>query len=771
MKKLALITLLTALTTTFAAAEQAPEPGDRTAPYFVVSNKDGVDGFPLLKTEAKVNIAGVVANVELTQVYKNNGEKTIEAVYVFPMGTGSAIHAMRMKIEDRIIEAEIQKSEEAKQIYETAKKEGKIASLLEQERPNVFKMNVANIMPGDVVNVTVNYTELLVPEEGLYEFVFPTVVGPRYTGPDGGEVSTGEDWTATPYHKEGEKPSYAFNIEASLNTGIPITSLEVPSHKTKIEKDGGRATVRLDPEERKKGNKDFILRYSLQGNKVHSGLVMYQGEQENFFLLMMEPPKKVDIEMVPPREYIFVVDVSGSMNGFPLEVSKKLIQQMLDGLREKDFFNILYFASGSSALSEKPLPATKENIANAIEKTGQQTGGGGTQILDALEKVSKLEKKEGLSRTIIVATDGYVAVEKRTFDKIRENLNDANFFAFGIGRSVNRYLIEGMARVGNGKPFVVTDDNEAKATAEKFMNYIQYPLLTDISVEFEGFDAYDIEPPALPDLFSQRPLIFFGKYKKASGKIVVKGQTSGGEFKETFKVESSLENRDNNALKYLWARKKLELLSDYASVGAPSKEEVTEIGLKYHLMTAYTSFVAVDKIVRDTGEIVTVKQPLPLPEGVSNLAVGEAGYFMGGAVAKSSMMRSPGNMPVCVDACLAPAAPETVKKPVDKESPKETPKQALTELIISGGTYPAGITSGEAEKIVKDTIGKELKAKFNEWDLTKATISMRIENGEVKEVKVITYSGKTCDEKVVTEIFKKLKFSDKINGTMTLVVM
>ncbi len=489
------ISMLILASPVFARGQQHdPIEEERTGPYFLVEGDKDVEGFPLLETKVKVNIAGVIAEIELTQVYKNDGKKTIEAVYIFPLGTKSAIHAMRMKIGARIIDAEIKEKGEARQIYEDAKEEGKVASLLEQHRPNVFQMNVANIMPGDIVQVTVKYTENLVPEDGVYNFAFPTVVGPRFTGEvDKKDIKGKDKWMSSPFTKEGKLPSYDFDIKVNLNTGLPLGEVSVNTHKVDIIKTGpASAMINLSKDDKKRGNKDFILKYSLKGRKIQSGLLMYPGKDENYFLLMVEPPKQVDLKMVPPREYVFIVDVSGSMNGFPLDVSKALIKDILNGLRKDDYFNIIFFAGGSKTLADKPLQATETNIQKAIDMLNTQRGGGGTRITAALKKAIALKKKKGMSRIIVIATDGYIGVEKKTFDLIRDNMGEANVFTFGIGSSMNRYLLEGMARVGKGEPFVVTNKGDAEEAAAKFKEYVNYPLLTDIKVKFQGFSWYDI---------------------------------------------------------------------------------------------------------------------------------------------------------------------------------------------------------------------------------------------------------------------------------------
>ena len=715
------------------------------SPYFLVEGDPGVESFPLLKTDADVNIAGITAEIELTQVYKNDGKKTIEALYVFPLGVKSAIHAMTMKIGDRIVEADIEETARAQKIYEQAKNNGQVASLLEQKRPNVFQMKVANIMPGDVVEVVVKYTEILVPENGTYEFVFPTVVGPRYTGEtDEAKLKGPDNWAVTPYLHEGDKPPYTFDIKVSLRTGLPLSKVWVTSHEVDVTKTGNdRAKVTLAKNEKDGGNRDYILKYTLQGKAIHSGILLYPDKKDNYFLLMLEPPEKVEMKMVPPREYVFIIDVSGSMNGFPLEVSKALIQNIVGGLREKDYFNILFFAGGAQVLSEHPLPATKENKKKAIEMVMSQSGGGGTQILDAFKRALALPKKKGLSRIIITATDGYVTVEKEVFELVKDNLNEANFFAFGIGSGVNRYIIDGIARVGMGEPFVVTNQEEAEQTAEKFMDYIEHPLLTDIKVQFQGFSSYDVEPFALPDLFAQRPLILYGKYKNAEGKIIVTGRTPSGIYRKEIKVTQSLEDTDNSALKYLWAREKIARLSDYGAAGEDVRAEVTKLGLEYHLMTQYTSFVAVDKVIRKTGEMVTVKQPLPLPQGVSDYAVG--GY--------SKAMPS---TPVLREACE------------DGDGFTDYEYKRNPQVYVTGGITPAHLSLDDVEDAITDQVKEELEKSFAVWELKSVTVSLTVEKGSVTQVKIKVYDAKKMLLSTLQNILKKLKLPSNFTGSLEI---
>lgn len=612
---------------------------DRTgAPYFQVHSDDpNTDRLPLKKTRADVTVSGVIAHVHVTQTYANEGSRPIEAVYVFPGSTRSAVFGMRMRIADRTIVAKIEKKAEARRLYEAAKAQGKSASLLEQKRPNVFTMNVANIMPGDVIEVSLDYTELLVPEDGVYELVYPTVVGPRYRGEHSGAK---EAWVHNPYGTSGEAPTYGWDIAVDLEAGMAISAVRSPSH-TIAPSFTAANRVQVELDDPTGGNRDFVLRYRLAGDSIETGLLTFEDGDERFFLMMMEPPQRVAPSIIPAREYIFVVDVSGSMRGFPIETSKRLMRSLLAGLRTQDRFNVLMFAGGSRALAEESLPVTRDNIDRAIRVLDGQRGGGGTQILDALRRTLKMPRAQDMSTSIIVVTDGYVSVEKATFELIRDNLGDANVFSFGIGKSVNRYIIEGIARAGMGQPFVVLDSKSAPGTAEKFRQYVDSPVLTNVRMSIQGFETYDVEPKALPDLFARRPIIAFGKYRgPATGSIHISGITGASTYSRTLDVGAAASSQDRRALRYLWARHKIARLSDMGRVDRTGSiaEEVTQLGLRYNLMTEHTSFVAVDSMVRNTdGTSTTVSQPLPLPQDVPNAAVGGAMAYR--AFAKPALKR------------------------------------------------------------------------------------------------------------------------------------
>ena len=705
-----------------------------SAPFFIIPDNETNESLPLLSTAADIQVSGVIALTTVKQVYCNRGLKAIEAVYVFPGSTGAAVHALKMKIGERTIMAKIEEREKARHDYTQALNEGHSAALLEQHRPNVFQMNVANIMPGDLVEVELMYTEVLVPREGIYTFTFPAVVSPRYVS----EIENGKQnhgWNENPYLHEGELPPCTFKLACHIVSGIPIKQVKSSSHKINADfKDKKSVNIQLDRSEMYGGNRDFILQYRLGGEGIESGLWLYSDEKENYFMASIQPPDKIAPGMVLPREYIFIVDVSGSMYGFPLNVSKRLINELLSGLKASDCFNILFFAGSNNLFADKPVPATAENVKKAIRMLDSQSGSGGTELLPALKRALSMEANPEYARTFVVATDGFVSVEKEAFGLIQSNLNKASFFAFGIGSSVNRYLIEGLAHAGAGKAFIITNETEANAKAAEFVKYINSPLLTGIDVSFNGFDVYDVEPVAVPDLFLSRPVVIFGKYRgNATGNITLRGHHGSGLFQKTISVETEKPSAGNQALKYLWARERIRMADDYAgeSDGVPDeiKAQITKLGLEYNLLTAYTSFVAVDSEQRNiNGAFSTVRQPLPLPQGVSHYAVGSSAT--GGSALKLSRRNS--------DAACMPLVEETEALSDDED---------VFMVNESMPEFPGGPKA--MEQFMKTHIKipvEALKYLISGKVVVQFTVNT---DGTISDIQVLRSLGYGCDEEAI----------------------
>ena len=624
-------------------SDSSPRQQTESPYFFVRGGTPGVEALPLKRTSVDVHVAGVIAEVRVVQHYRNEGTQAIEADYVVPGSTRAAVGGMQVRIADRLITAQIREKQQARIEYAAAKQEGKTAALLEQHRPNVFQMRVANILPGDDVQVELRYTELLLPDNGRYAFVFPTVVGPRYASAASSGTNT---WAAQPTLRAGEAPTSDFTLTATLEAPLAIHDVRSRTHAIEVEQTGEhatRASVRLAAGTGPANDRDFVMDYRLDGDTLDTGLMLSQGEgpgAENFFLAMVQPPKAVAATQIAPREYIFVVDISGSMHGFPLDTAKAMLQRLIGGLRPSDRFNVLLFSGSNRMLAPKAVPATQANIDRALATLGQTQGSGGTELIPALRRVYAEPKTPDVSRTIVVVTDGYVSVEAEAFALVRKNLDQANLFAFGIGASVNRALLEGLARAGRGEPFIITDPVQAPEQAARFRRMVESPVLTSVQLRFEGLDVYDLEPAVQPDVLGERPVLVFGKWRgQPRGRMLVQGHSAEGPWQQTVDVTPAAPGH-STALPALWARHRIAALGDQEALegGDAQRAAITRLGLDYSLLTAYTSFIAVDQVVRnpDPAGSQRVQQPLPLPQGVGERALGETATVVAGAEVPST---------------------------------------------------------------------------------------------------------------------------------------
>jgi Ca-activated chloride channel family protein len=591
---------------------------------------------PLKHTDAKAQISGFLVRVNVTQEFENPFKDKIEAVYTFPLSQRAAVDDMTMRVGDRTVRGKIMKREEAQAVYEAAKERGNVAALLDQERPNIFTQSVANIMPGEKVTVQISYVEVLKYEEGSYEFVFPMVVGPRYnpgnaTGKQGGgyspdttQVPDGSRITPQPF-KEGMRAGHDISIEVALDAGVPIESFKSSSHEVETQNlNNHAANIRLK-NQTTIPNKDFILRYDVSGKKVEDAILTHRAERGGFFTMILQPPDQPRVEDVTPKEIVFVLDTSGSMSGFPIEKAKESMKLALYGLYPNDTFNLITFAGDTHILFDKPVPATKENLAKAQKFLETREGGGGTEMMKAIKAALDPSDSQQHIRIVCFMTDGYVGDDMAIIGEVKNHPN-ARVFSFGIGSSVNRFLLDKMAEEGRGEVEYVSLNDDGSLAAKRFHERIRNPLLTDVSVDWNGLPVADVYPKRIPDFFSAKPVVLSGRFTGAAkGTIRLKGKMSGREVVKEIAVDFPERQTGNDVLATLWARNRIDDLmsQDWSGVqkGNPKddlKNTITQLGLEYRLLTQFTSFVAVEEmIVTDGGTPRRVDVPVEMPEGIS----------------------------------------------------------------------------------------------------------------------------------------------------------
>jgi Ca-activated chloride channel family protein len=602
---------------------------------------------PLRHTEVTVDISGFIARVTVHQEFHNPFKDKIEAVYVFPLSQDGAVDRMTMRVGNRVIKGEIKERNEARAIYEQAKAQGKVASLLDQERPNIFTQSVANIEPGEQVDITISYSETLKWKDGEYQFSFPMVVGPRYMpGAATGVPTTGwapptdqvpdADKISPPIPVEGTRAGHDISLTVNLNAGIPIQRLDSRQHTVDIEYPSPDRTQAIIKLAKKKTipNKDFVLIYQTATDEIADTVLTHTDKRGKFFTLVLQPPRRVRNQAIVPKEMFFVIDSSGSMSGFPIETAKQAMRLCIEGLHEKDTLQLMTFSGHTSYCFEEPVPNTAENRRQALHFLEKLHGGGGTEMMNAIRGCLEQQDDAGRVRVVCFMTDGYVGNDMQIIDAVRRNAGTARVFAFGIGTSVNRYLLDNMARAGRGEVQYILDNRDAQGAAERFYQRVRTPVLTDVKLDFANLKVTDLFPKEAPDLFSSTPIVIKGQYKEAGrGTVRLSGKTGEGQFERKIDVTLPAEEPKNDVLAPLWARAKVDELmnQDLAGIqrGQPKpaqREEILGLGLRFQIMTQFTSFVAVEKRITTGGPVRTVAVPVEMPEGVSREGVfGAAG--------------------------------------------------------------------------------------------------------------------------------------------------
>src|SRR5438132_5640232 len=619
---------------------------------------------PLKHTSARVGISGFLSRVVVTQEFEHPFTEKIEAIYTFPLPQNAAVDDMTMVIGDRTVKGKILRREQAQAVYEAAKTNGQTASLLNQERPNIFTQSVANILPGEQIKITISYVETLKYEDGSYEFDFPMVVGPRYVpgsptfapvsakgngfAPNTDSVPDAARITPQPV-PEGMRVGHDISLDVTLDAGVPIDALGSKTHEVNVERpDDHRAHVSLK-DEATIPNKDFILRYDVAGKKIEDALLTHSSDKGGFFTLILQPPLRVTAEDVTPKELVFVLDTSGSMSGFPIEKAKETMKLALDNLYPSDTFNLITFSGDEHILFPEPVPATKENLSKAQAFLESRQGSGGTEMMKAIKASMDPSDRQDHVRLVCFMTDGYVGNDMAIIGEVQKHPN-ARVFAFGIGGSVNRFLLDNMAKYGRGEVEYVALNDDGSAAARRFHERVRSPLLTDISIDWHGLAVSDVYPKGVPDLFGAKPVILTGRYSgNGRGTIRLKGKMSGRDFVREIPIDFS-SPQTHDVLATLWARTRVDDLMSQDFNGAQRgamkedvKQSIVQLGLDYRLMTQFTSFVAVEEmIVTDGGQPRRIDVPTEVPEGVNRQMVygGEsetlrisAGAYNGGAFA------------------------------------------------------------------------------------------------------------------------------------------
>ncbi len=724
---------------------------------------------PLKHTDVKANIAGFIARVTVTQNFHNPYDEKIEAVYVFPLPHTAAVDDMTMTVGDRRIVGLIKRRAEAQALYQEAIRQGKTASLLEQERPNIFTQSVGNIQPNDEVRIEISYVDVLDYDMGTYEFHFPMVVGPRYIPgtptskkpelPDElkgkvGELEVpldapldGADPSGTgvapdtnrvpdasritpPVLKPGYRTAHDISLAVALDAGVPIQDIQIVNHTANVDRvDASGATAVLSPAD-SIPNKDFVMKYAVVGEKPEMAVLAHSDEPEQgYFMLMIQPKLDAELAEAPPREIVFLVDVSGSMRGEPTGKVKETMHHFLRRTKPNDTLQVITFSSHADKLFEKSVPATQANIEDALNFTQHIRSGGGTEMLNAIKLVLNEPVDPERVRIVVMLTDGYIGNEAEIIAEIDRRAGDQiRFSAIGIGTSPNRYLIDGVAKHGGGLADVIELNTDPGPLVAQIAERIHRAQLAKIQIDWNGLAVYETYPRRIPELWAGRPVIMFGRYKTGgSQKIELSGSAEGKPLKYKLHVTLPDAQPAHDVLSKVWARKKIEDLSSqmYTADSSEVTEEITNIALTHRLMTQYTSFVAVDEndmqpINQEAKAPRQVVVPVPLPEGTDyqgfyNQRTRVAASNMGQMVKRSARITS--SAPTAqhsvsvdrgptVEALEAEASPQATGIVSEVERTSVQPEFLRKSLVVPSWKLLAGAIDGKVDKEALTTLQK-----------------------------------------------------------------
>ena len=653
------------------AFAQTPQPIDPmehevTQGALRVKTEDEIVECPLKHTDIKAIISGFIARVTVTQTFENPYDEKIEAVYVFPLPHTAAVDDMTMVMGERRIIGLIKRRDEARAIYERAIEQGATASLLEQERPNIFTQSVGNIKPGEEIRIEISYVDVLNYDMGTYEFHFPMVVGPRYIpgtptskkpdlpkelkgkvgeteeteveGSMEGTDPSGTGWSpdttrvpdasriTPPVLKPGYRTGHDISLSVSLEAGVPVKDINIVNHKTMFKRIGASGAVAEISPEDSIPNKDFVMKYAVVGEKPEMAVLAHsKGPDQGYFMLMIQPKLDAELAESPPREIVFLVDVSGSMGGAPTEKVKEAMRHFFRLSKPKDTVQVITFAGSANRLFEKPVPATEENVSRALNFTQQIRGGGGTEMLKGIKMVLNQPVDPERVRIVVMLTDGYIGNEAEIIEEVGSRAGDQiRFWAIGIGSSPNRFLTDGVAKQGGGMSGVLELHTDPKELVTQIVERIHRAQLAKIQIDWNELPVYEIFPRRIPELWAGRPVILFGRYADGGQtQIKLSGVAEGKPLSYSLDVALPRAQPEHDVLSKTWARKKIEDISAQMFYADTPEviEEITEVALSYRLMSQYTSFVAVDE-----SEVQLASQqakpprrvlvPVPLPAGV-----------------------------------------------------------------------------------------------------------------------------------------------------------
>ena len=603
---------------------------------------------PLKHTAVVAQITGPVASVSVTQRFGNPFDHPIELTYLFPLPHEAAVVGFELRVGARVVHSRVEEAEAARQAYDVARDSGRRAGLVEERRANLFSIELANIQPGETILATMRYHERLRFDDGEYRFVFPMGLTPKYHH-DPREAARTDSPTAA-----SGSPIGTVDVQVAIDAGVALEEPKSPSHAIEVSRiDERRVHVRTAGEIIP--NKDLVVRYRVAEDDVRAAAWMAKGKAASTLLLTAIPPR-LDADAEPaPREFVFVIDRSGSMTGGPMDQARNALRACIRSLGSADTFAILAFDDHLEWQQPRPGAVTQEAVKAADAWLTGVYARGGTEITQAVEAALALPADKARQRYILFLTDGAVSSEREVLAVVRKRIGAGRMFTFGIGPSVNRALLTGMASAGRGTAEFLQVNEDIEEALIRFQDRVSYPAVQDVQVEWKGVRAWDVYPSTLPDLYHGQPLELAARVQTTGserGAVVLTGKRG----REDWRLEIALPDADDDAaVGRVWAKARTSALLDEIDAGSSDtstlRAEVLSLALEHHLVTRFTSLVAIDDETTTGGESKRVRVSTPLPEGL----VAE-GFFGGPLSAAGGAITGTFAIPAAFRARSAPQA-------------------------------------------------------------------------------------------------------------------
>jgi len=590
-----------------------------------------------LNTDINIEASGLVARVSVKQAFRNSGLQWVEGVYVFPLPENAAVDRMRLHIGERFIEGEIREKEQAKKEYDKAKKAGKKASLVNQQRANLFTTSIANIAPGETVIVEIEYQQELHYDDGVFSLRFPMTMTPRYIPgvPTGDRKGTG--WAADTTQVQDaslitppfvvRSDSHKVTLQASINAGMALDFVGSRYHPVTVHKNGASYQLTFADTDVPMDH-DLELTWRPAASSAPRALLFSEDRgSQTHLLLMLMPPDDVNAPVIDvPRELILVIDTSGSMHGTSIEQARKAVLLALAGLQPSDRFNVIQFNSVTRALFPDSVDASPYRLRQAEAYVRSLQADGGTEMRPALEKALRSDFDDNYLRQVIFVTDGSVGNEEALFRLIEAELGAARLFTVGIGSAPNGWFMSKAAEAGRGTYTFISALHEVNEKMARLFRKLEQPQVTNVDIRWPTGAVAEAYPATVPDLYSGEPVVVKARLDRKPGagdEVVISGDAVMGAWQVVMALDTEI---DSAGIAALWARARIAELENRRRRGEDAEQvraEIVATAIEHHLVSKYTSLIAVDKTpVRPTSEVAGKDQvPNLLPHGQSQQAI------------------------------------------------------------------------------------------------------------------------------------------------------